>query len=235
MRLLVRNIVGTVGVCLMRNAWKEDQHPSFINFISTFLSANSFRLKLSPIAPDFVFNCGGLSVAFIFVTNWDCNNVSPIFDRVQKLKTQFARFYVVVTLPAKEQVDSFTLSYFKFGMVIGKPTFVPVQDLEMGFEKMIKIAHSCGVYKQQGIGEKLKAERKQLVQGMDCYLKVVTSIPGIDNHDANALSQTIGSIQTIAKASKEQILENTDLSYDKAEMISRFLGDEKVYLNPKIE
>jgi hypothetical protein len=29
-------------------------------------------------------------------------------------------------------------------MVIGKPTFVPVKDLEMGFEKMVKIAHSSG-------------------------------------------------------------------------------------------
>ncbi|XP_027355101.1 protein PARTING DANCERS [Abrus precatorius] len=118
-------------------------------------------------------------------------------------------------------------------MVIGKPTFVPVQDLEMGFEKMVKIAHSSGVYKQEKIGEKLKAERKQLVQGMNFYLKVVTSIPGIDNHDANALSQAIGSVQAIAKASKEQILENTDLSTDKAEMVSRFLRDPKFYLRPK--
>lgn len=218
----------------MRNAWKEDQHPSFINFISTFLCANSFRLNFVPIVPDFIFNCGGLSVAFVFVTNWDYNNVSPIFNRVQKLKTQFARFYVVITLPAKEQIDSFTQSYFKFGMVMGKPTFVPVQDLEMGFEKMVKIAHSSGVYKQQRVGEKLKAERKRLVQGMNFYLKVVTSIPGIDNHDANALSQAIGSVQAIAKASKEQILENTDLSIDKAEMVSRLLGDPKFYLNPKI-
>ncbi|XP_029127246.1 protein PARTING DANCERS isoform X2 [Cajanus cajan] len=211
----------TAGVCLMRNAWKGDQHPSFINFISTFLSANFFRLNFVPIAPDFIFNCGGLSVAFIFVTNWDCNNVAPIFNRVKKLKMQFARFYVIITLPAKEQIDSFIQSYFKFGMVIGKPTFVPVQDLEMGFEKMVKIAHSSGVYKQEKIGEKLKAERKQLVQGMNFYLKVVTSIPGIDNHDANA-------------ASKEQILENTDLSTDKAEMVSRFLRDPKYYLRPKI-
>jgi hypothetical protein len=29
-------------------------------------------------------------------------------------------------------------------MVIGKPTFVPVKDFEMGFEKMLKIAHSTG-------------------------------------------------------------------------------------------
>ncbi|XP_039686158.1 protein PARTING DANCERS isoform X2 [Medicago truncatula] len=221
----------TNGICLMRNAWKEDQHPSFIDFISTFLSANSFRLKFVPIAPDFIFNCGGLSVAFIFVTNWDSNNLAPIFNRVQKLKTQFSRFYVVITLPAKEEIDSFTQSYFKFGMVIGKPTFVPVKDFEMGFEKMLKIAHSTGVYKQQRIEEKLKAE---LVQGMNFYLKVVTSIPGIDNHDANALSQAIGSVQAIAKVSKGQILENTDLSTDKAEMISRFLRDPKSYLRPKI-
>ncbi|KAK7263972.1 hypothetical protein RJT34_31572 [Clitoria ternatea] len=234
MRPLLRIIVGTGGVCLMRNAWREDQHPSFINFISAFLSTNSFRLNFVPVAPDFIFNCGGLSVAFIFVTNWDSNNVAPIFNRVQKLKTQFARFYVVIKLSAKEQIDSFIQSYFKFGMVIGKPTFVPVQDLEMGFEKMIKIAHSSGVYKQERIGEKLKAERKQLVQGMNFYLRVVTSIPGIDIHDANALSQAIGSVQAIAKASKEHILENTDLSTDKAEMVSRFLRDPKFYLRPKI-
>ncbi|XP_058757435.1 protein PARTING DANCERS-like [Vicia villosa] len=217
------------GVCLMRSSWKEDQRSSFIDFISTFLSANSFRLNFVPIVPDFIFNCGGLSVAFIFVTNWDCNNVAPIFNRIQQLKAQFSRFYVVITLPGKEEMDSFIESYFKFGMVIGKPTFIPVKDLEMGFEKMVKIAHSSGViilqliavYKQEGIEENFKAERKKLVQGMNFYLKVVTSIPGIDNHDANALSQAIGSVQAIANASKEQILENTDLSTDKAEMVSR--------------
>ncbi|KAF7808194.1 protein PARTING DANCERS [Senna tora] len=226
--------LGSGGVCLMRTTWKDEQHPSFINFISTFLSENSFRLNFVPIAPDFIFNCGGLSVAIIFVTNWDYNNVSPIFDRIQKLKMQFARLYVVITLPAKEQIDLFFQSYFKFDMVIGKPTLVLVQDLEMGFEKMVKIAHSLGVCKQQKIGEKLKAERRQLVQGMDLYLKVVTSIPGIDNHDANALCQAIGSVQAIAKASKEQILENTDLSTDKAETISRFFRDPEFYFSPKI-
>ncbi|KAI9085063.1 hypothetical protein K1719_033055 [Acacia pycnantha] len=214
---------GSNGVCLMRNSWKEEQHPSFINFISTFLSTNSVRLNFVPIAPDFIFNCGGLSVAFIFVTNWDHNNVSPIFSRIQKLNMQFARFYVVIILPAKEQIESFFRAYFELNMLIGKPTFVPVQDFEMGFEKMVKIAHSSGVCKQQKIREKLKAERRQLVQGMDQYLKVITSLPGIDNHDANALCQAIGSVQAIAKASKEQIIESTDLSTDKAEIISRDL------------
>lgn len=34
-------------------------------------------------------------------------------------------------------------------------------------------------------------KRKQLVQRMNFYLKVVTSIPGIDNHDANAVNSCI--------------------------------------------
>ncbi|XP_059631007.1 protein PARTING DANCERS homolog [Cornus florida] len=225
---------GGIGICMMRNTWKDEQHPSFINFITSFLSANSFRLNFVPVAPDFIFNTGGVSVAFIFVTNWDCNNVSPIFGRVQKLKAQFAHFYVVVTLPTKEQNDSFVRSYFKFGMELGRPTFVPVQDLEMGFEKTVKIAHARGVCKQQDAKSKLKAEREKSVQVMDVYLRVVTSIPGIDNHDANSLNQAIGSIEAIAKASKEFILENTDLSAEKAEMITRFFRDQKLYLGPKI-
>jgi len=48
------------------------------------------------------------------------------------------------------------------------------------------------------------------------------------------LSQAIGSVQAIAKASKEQILDNTDLSTDKAELVSRFLRDPKFYSRPKI-
>ncbi|XP_057505246.1 protein PARTING DANCERS isoform X2 [Actinidia eriantha] len=180
------SIAGGGGVCMMSNTWKEEQHPSFITFISSFLRANSFRLNFVPISPDLIFNCGGLSVAFIFITNWDCHDTSPIFGRVQKLKGQFANLYVVVTLPTKEQKDSFGSSYFKYGMEFGRPIFVPVQDLEMGFEKIVKIAHARGVCKRQDIVSKLKDERERSVQGMDIFLKVVTSIPGIDNHDANA-------------------------------------------------
>ncbi|XP_028063631.1 protein PARTING DANCERS isoform X5 [Camellia sinensis] len=149
---------GVAGVCMMSNTWKDEQHPPFINFISSFLSANSFRLNFVPIAPDFIFNCGGLSVAFMFVTNWDCNDSLPIFCRVQKLKGQFANLYVVVTLPTKEQNDSFVCSYFKYGMELGGPIFVPVQDLEMGFEKILKIAHARGVCKRQDAVSKLKDE-----------------------------------------------------------------------------
>ncbi|KAG4202115.1 hypothetical protein ERO13_A05G328400v2 [Gossypium hirsutum] len=148
----------SAGVCMMNTIWRDQQHPSFINFISSYLAANSFRLNFVPIAPDFIFNCGGLSVAFIFVTKWDCGNVETIFSRAKKLNAQFAHLYVTLNLPTRDQNDSFLCSYFKYEMQLGRPTFVPVQDIEMGFEKIVKIAHSCGVSKQQEVKTKLKAE-----------------------------------------------------------------------------
>ncbi|XP_038884566.1 protein PARTING DANCERS isoform X2 [Benincasa hispida] len=213
------------GVCLMSNVWRDEQHPSFINFMSNFLCTNSFRLNFVPIVPDLIFNCGGLSVAFAFLTSWDCSNTSPIYSRVQKLKKQFANFYVVVVLPTKEQNDSFVQSYFRNGMEIGKPPFVAVQDIEMGFEKIVKIAHSRGACKQQDVILKLRTERKRSVQVMDAFRRVMSSVPGLDDHDANS---------AIAKASKEYILENTDLSVEKAERIRSFFRDPKLYLSPKI-
>ncbi|TXG67617.1 hypothetical protein EZV62_008892 [Acer yangbiense] len=89
-------------------------------------------------------------------------------------------------------------------MQLGRPTFLPVQDIEMGFEKIVKVAHCRGVCKQHDAISKMKAE----------------------------LNQAIGSIQAIAKASKEYILENTDLSSEKAEMVVRFIRYPKLYLCP---
>ncbi|CAN4099985.1 unnamed protein product [Withania somnifera] len=221
------------GVCMMSSTWRDEQHPTFLNFISCFLNENSFRLTIVPIIPDFIFNCGGLSVAFMFVTNWDGINTASFFRKVQKLKEQFANFYVVVTLPTKEQNDSLIYSYIKYGMQLGRPTFVPVRDLEMGFEKIVKIAHARGACKRLDALAKIKAEEKS-VQAMEVYLQVVTSIPGVDSHDANVLNQTIGSIEAIAKSSKEYILETTDLSPTTAETITRFFRDPKFYLAPKI-
>ncbi|KAK1305956.1 hypothetical protein QJS10_CPA10g00460 [Acorus calamus] len=200
------------GVCMMNNEWKNKHHASFINFIASFLSANSYRLNFLPIAPDFIFNNGGISVAFVFVTNWDSDNVSPLFNRVEKLKGKFRHFYIIVTVPTVEQNASFTRSYFKYGMELGNPTFVPVLDPEMGFERIVNIAHGIGVCKREDAIAKMKAECKSSVQSMEAFLKVVTAIPGIDNHDANMLIQAIGSIEAISKASKNYILENTDLS-----------------------
>jgi hypothetical protein len=66
------------------------------------------------------------------------------FFRVKRLKGQFAQLYVVATLSTKEQSDSFMRSYFQYEMEFGKPAFVQVTDAEMGFEKIVKIAHSRG-------------------------------------------------------------------------------------------
>lgn len=63
------------------------------------------------------------------------------------------------------------------------------------------------------------------MQVMDAFRRVMSSVPGLDDHDANS---------AIAKASKEYILENTDLSVEKAERIRTFFRDPKFYLSPKI-
>lgn len=48
-------IEGCAGVCMMSSKWRDEQHPSFINFISSFLSANSFRLNFVLVAPVITF------------------------------------------------------------------------------------------------------------------------------------------------------------------------------------
>ncbi|KAL4195300.1 hypothetical protein AMTRI_Chr05g63960 [Amborella trichopoda] len=222
------------GVCMMSNAWRDKQQPAIICFIASFLSANSYRLNFLPIAPDFIVNNGGVSVAFIFITNWDYQNIAPTISRIKKLKCQFGHFYAVITVSTKEQNESFIKLFFEYGIEIGRPTFIVVENLEIGFEKIVNIAHINGECKRQNAISKLKIERERSVQGMEAFIKVVTSIPGLENHDANALIQAIGSIEAISKASKEFILENTDLSPGKAETIVRFFKDLKYSLCPKI-
>ncbi|KAF8696944.1 hypothetical protein HU200_036589 [Digitaria exilis] len=219
---------------MMSTSWRDKQDPNLIDFIASFLAANSYRLNFLSVSPDFIFNNGGTSVAFVFETNWHAENEAALFSRVNTLKRQFRHFYVIVVLPTGEQNESFNQSYFRYDMELGCPTFVPVCDPEMGFEKLVKIAHSRGVCKQQDIITTMRNEREQAVQCMDAFLRVLTSIPGIDSHDANALSQAIGSIEAIAKASVKFILENTDLSTEKAERIVRFFRDPQYYLSPKI-
>ncbi|GJM89895.1 hypothetical protein PR202_ga06120 [Eleusine coracana subsp. coracana] len=226
----------------MSTSWRDKQPPNLINFIATFLAGNSYRLSFCSLSPDFIFNNGGLSVAFLFETCWDTEKEADVFSRVNTLKRQFKHFYVVVTVPTSEQNEAFNHAYFKYGMELGCPTFVPVHDPEIGFEKIVKIAHARGVCKQQNIVSAMKNEREQAVQCLDAFVQVITSIPGIDSHDANTvcarhifyLAQAIGSIEAISKASKEFILENTDLSRDKAERIVRFFRDPQYYLSPKI-
>ncbi|KAJ3704199.1 hypothetical protein LUZ61_007904 [Rhynchospora tenuis] len=222
------------GVCMMNTSWREKQHPAFISYISSFLAANSYRLNFLPMAPDFIFNSGGVSIAFVFETCWGCENGEIVLSRVEKLKNQFKHLYVVAAVPTREQNDSFNQCYLKYSFELGRPTFVPVRDPEMGFEKIVNIAHARGACKQRDAISMMKTERERATQCLDAFLHVVTAIPGIDNHDANALAQAFGSIEAIAKASKGSILESTDLSSDKAERIFRFFRDPKYYLSPRI-
>ncbi|KAF9615850.1 hypothetical protein IFM89_026738 [Coptis chinensis] len=90
-----------------------------------------YCVKIAHYVKDFIFNCGGLLVAFVLCRLWDSNCMSSIFSRVQKLKGQFGNLYVIIARPTTEQNDSFVRSYFKYGMEIGRPTFVPVQDLSV--------------------------------------------------------------------------------------------------------
>lgn len=117
-------------------------------------------------------------VVYLSNSSFTSSKIDKIVNwcRVQKLKEQFANFYVVITLPTKEQNDSLIHSYIKwdnfnftffncflyiklvriwrtriisssflrYGVRLGRPTFVPVRDLEMGFEKIVKIAHARG-------------------------------------------------------------------------------------------
>ena len=39
------------GVCMMSNSWRDKQHPNLINFIATFLAANSYRLNFLSVSP----------------------------------------------------------------------------------------------------------------------------------------------------------------------------------------
>ncbi|KAM1416522.1 hypothetical protein ACFX2I_008057 [Malus domestica] len=180
------NSGGGGGVFMMSNIWRDEQHPSLINFISAFLAANSFRLNFVPISPDFIFNCGGSSVAFVFVTSLESTAISQLFGRVEKLKMQFPTLCVVITLPTMEQDDLFVRSSLKFGMELGMPTLVLVKDLEVGFKKITEIAHHELVSKQEDVTAQLKAERKQTVQAPGIFQRVIKAIPGIDTPDTNA-------------------------------------------------
>ncbi|XP_066379056.1 protein PARTING DANCERS homolog isoform X2 [Miscanthus floridulus] len=194
------------GVCMMSTSWRDKQHPDLVNFIAAFLATNLYRLNFLSLSPDFLFNNGGLSVAFIFETDWLPEREVAVFSRVSTLKKQFKYLYVVVVVRSAEQNESFNQSYFKYGMELGCPTFVPVCDPEMGFEKIVRIAHARGVCRQKNIVTAMRIE----------------------------LAQAIGSIEAIAKASKEFILGNTDLSTEKTERIVRFFRDPQYFLSPKL-
>ncbi|KAK6940376.1 hypothetical protein RJ641_029907 [Dillenia turbinata] len=95
---------------MMSTKWWDQHPPSVINFISSFLSANSFCLNIVQIAPDFIFICGGLFVAFVCITNCDVNNSAFILNRIQNLKEPLANFYAVSLV--QQETEMFLLFGF---------------------------------------------------------------------------------------------------------------------------
>uniref|UniRef100_A0A0A8ZK12 Uncharacterized protein n=1 Tax=Arundo donax TaxID=35708 RepID=A0A0A8ZK12_ARUDO len=91
------------GVCMMSTSWREKQHPNLIKFIDTFLAANSYRLKFLSVPLDFIFNNGGIFVAFVFEMNWDCEKEAALFRRVNTLKRQFKNLYIVAVIPTSKR------------------------------------------------------------------------------------------------------------------------------------
>ncbi|KAF9589961.1 hypothetical protein IFM89_029577, partial [Coptis chinensis] len=120
----------------------------------------------------------------------DCFLKTQKVEGALKFYTEFPIYCVKIAHYVKGTEAEKELGYVglvRYGLEIGRPTFVPVEELEMGFEKIVKIAHARGVCKRRDALSKLKVEREQSVERMDAFLRVVTSIPGIDNHDANAV------------------------------------------------
>ena len=207
----------------MSNTWRDEQHPSFINFISTFLSANSFRLNFVAIAPVIsltlyytLISCNGgiiiklheiITVGFYFQlwwfiggihlcdelglhkclpSLWQVSKMLPLLvffpgilfiwisfmqnsetedavwtplcchhTQYQEAKWFFCSFllqvsfksllyHLVIFIANMMNYLVYLNLLWRFQMELGKPTFIPVRDPEMGFEKIVKIAHSLG-------------------------------------------------------------------------------------------
>ncbi|KAH9331469.1 hypothetical protein KI387_003577, partial [Taxus chinensis] len=222
-----------VGVCMINTKWR-DEHPQLINPLISLLNAASYAHNFHKIAPDFIFNTAGLSIAFVFITSWKSEHLTETFNRIEKMTSQFGNLYVVAMIVTELDNQAFIDSYFKSSVALRKPTFIPVRDPCMGFEKMLRLALVHGEIKRYDVVAKIQAERKKSVESAEACIAVLTAIPGIDTHDAHTLMQGIGSIEAISKASRKQILESTDLCAQKAEKIVNFFHDRKYCLRPKL-
>ncbi|KAH7306895.1 hypothetical protein KP509_22G036300 [Ceratopteris richardii] len=115
---------------------------------------------------------------------------------------------------------------------IAMPPFIPVNDGQMALERMLNLADVHAECKRQGTVSQVDNEREDLVCSNDAFVVAISSIHGLTPHDANTLQQGIGSIEEIMAASKEDILDNTDLSAEKADAVVKFFHDPPFYMNP---
>ncbi|MCO5614353.1 hypothetical protein L7F22_068632 [Adiantum nelumboides] len=220
------------GICLGNVHWKNT-NPSLAQLLASMLDFSGYRLRFLTIAPDFIFNSVGMSVAFILMTEWNEDTISATLDRVGKIRKLFRNCYVIFAVSSNEANQCFINAYFRSKSIeIAMPPFIPVADGPMALERMLNVADVHAECKRQGTVKQIDQEREELVCSSEAFVAAISSIRGLSPHDANTLQQGIGSIEEIMGASKEEIMENTDLSAEKAEAIVKFFHDAEYYMTP---
>ncbi|KAH7306891.1 hypothetical protein KP509_22G036300 [Ceratopteris richardii] len=175
----------------------------------------------------------GLSVAFLLITEWNEDTITAALDRAGKIRRTFRNCYAIYSVSSNEANESFLDAYFRSKTFeIAMPPFIPVNDGQMALERMLNLADVHAECKRQGTVSQVDNEREDLVCSNDAFVVAISSIHGLTPHDANTLQQGIGSIEEIMAASKEDILDNTDLSAEKADAVVKFFHDPPFYMNP---
>lgn len=58
---------------------------------------------------DFIFNNGGLSVAFIFETSWDCGNGAAVFSRCDTLSCYVVQQHAAMIVHCNDRNGGFSV------------------------------------------------------------------------------------------------------------------------------
>ncbi|KAH7306896.1 hypothetical protein KP509_22G036300 [Ceratopteris richardii] len=219
------------GICLGNVHWKNS-NPSLAQRLELMLDSSGYRVRFLTIAPDFIFNSMGLS-AFLLIIEWNEDTITAALDRAGKIRRTFRNCYAIYSVSSNEANESFLDAYFRSKTFeIAMPPFIPVNDGQMALERMLNLADVHAECKRQGTVSQVDNEREDLVCSNDAFVVAISSIHGLTPHDANTLQQGIGSIEEIMAASKEDILDNTDLSAEKADAVVKFFHDPPFYMNP---
>ncbi|MCO5597263.1 hypothetical protein L7F22_051339 [Adiantum nelumboides] len=223
------------GICLGNVHWKNS-NPSLAQLLASMLDSSGYRLRFLTIAPVQKTGCPfvGISVAFILMTEWNEDTISATLDRVGKIRKLFRNCYVIFAVSSNEANQCFINAYFRSKSIeIAMPPFIPVTDGPMALERMLNVAYvHAGMVNFSFVATQCFLLREELVCSSEAFVAAISSIRGLSPHDANTLQQGIGSIEEIMGASKEEIMENTDLSAEKAEAMAKFFHDAEYYMTP---
>ncbi|KAG0609475.1 hypothetical protein M758_8G187000 [Ceratodon purpureus] len=214
------------GVWLCSAPWR-DANLDLVPGLESLLRASNCNLKFIPgsfTTPDFIATiASGSTVAFIVVTNAAYLSSSNLWKRVTRMGTIFQTSYVLVTISSEDEKAAFNDAYFSLVESDNTP-LLQIPDKTMAGEMMMELAVGHAELKRQGRSAFEKLEREKFVSTDEAYVTTITSIWGLDTHDANSLLAGIGCIQDVANASEEEILRKTDLSVEKARTIVSFFN-----------